>query len=56
MKEISSSFVLTKKNIQVENFFDEHGFNIKTNDAFQKQYICDIDKINIFSPEHIKLT
>ena len=40
---------------QVENFYEDHGFNIKSKDVFKKQYICDINKINNVLPEHIKL-
>jgi FkbH-like protein len=47
-------FSKTKKNIQVKNFFEDHGFSIKKRDTTQKLYYCDINNINISLPAHIK--
>jgi FkbH-like protein len=52
---VNAAFSKSKKNMQVENFFEEHGFDVKTKDSLKKRYHCDINKVNIFSPEHIQI-
>lgn len=47
-------FLKTGKNMQVKSFYEDHGFSIKKRDNTQKLYYCDINKINISLPAHIK--
>lgn len=55
MKLISGSFSKTKKNSQVEYFFETNGFDLKIEESSKKEYLCKIDSLNIVSPKHIKV-
>ena len=52
---VTGLFSKTKKNSQVECFFENHGFDIKTKEPFKKIYLCDINMVDITSPEHIQV-
>lgn len=55
MKNAIGSFIKTQKNAQVECFFENHGFDVKTKESSNKKYLCNIDILNIASPKHIKV-
>ena len=54
-KFISASFAKTKKNSQVEYFFDKRGFDIETKESSIKTYLCKVDNLRVASPKHVKL-
>ncbi|MBR51784.1 MAG: hypothetical protein CMD58_04650 [Gammaproteobacteria bacterium] len=55
IKFLSGSFSKTQKNSQVEYFFENHGFDLKTKESSKKSYLCEIDILNVVSPKHIKV-
>ena len=55
IKKVKSSYIKTKKNIQVKNFYDEIGFNLISKTKDEKNYECDLDKFEKKNINHIKL-
>ncbi len=55
MKTVIGSFSRTKKNAQVENFYENHGVNLETQRSSKKTYLCNIDNVDIKSPAHIEI-
>ena len=55
MKTVIGSFSRTKKNAQVEHFYENHSFNLETQRSSEKTYLCDIDNVDIKSPAHIEI-
>ena len=53
-KVCDASFIKTEKNMQVEYFLEEHGFEVQQGDLSKKIYRCELGKIHSVVPSHIQ--
>ena len=46
-RNVRALYLMTEKNIQVQNFYDKIGFQLEEVDGEQKKYTADLEELNL---------